>query len=54
MLAQFLQQPRLEHWEAALRVVRYLKGHPSRGILLHADSIYGSQDGMILIGLGAR
>ncbi|KAL6316699.1 hypothetical protein AAG906_019630 [Vitis piasezkii] len=30
--------PRIEHWEAALRVVRYLKGTPGQGILLRADS----------------
>ncbi|KAK2996505.1 hypothetical protein RJ639_024953 [Escallonia herrerae] len=34
VLSQFMQQPREEHWEAALRVVRYLKGNPGQGILL--------------------
>ncbi|KAH7541938.1 hypothetical protein FEM48_Zijuj02G0020400 [Ziziphus jujuba var. spinosa] len=38
ILSQFMQEPRIEHWEAALRVVRYLKGTPSQGILLRADS----------------
>ena len=38
ILSQFMQAPRLEHWEAALRVVRYLKGAPGQGILLRADS----------------
>ncbi|XP_057521602.1 uncharacterized mitochondrial protein AtMg00810-like [Amaranthus tricolor] len=38
ILSQFMQEPRLAHWEAALRVVRYLKGTPSQGILLRADS----------------
>ncbi|KAK2979325.1 hypothetical protein RJ640_013289 [Escallonia rubra] len=28
VLSQFMQQPREEHWKAALRVVRYLKGNP--------------------------
>lgn len=28
ILAQFMQCPREEHWEAATRVVRYLKGNP--------------------------
>ena len=38
ILAQFMHQPREAHWEAALRVVRYLKGSPGQGILLRADS----------------
>ncbi|RVW26563.1 putative mitochondrial protein [Vitis vinifera] len=33
-----MQEPRIEHWEAALRVVRYLKGTPGQGVLLRADS----------------
>ncbi|GAA0186207.1 transmembrane signal receptor [Lithospermum erythrorhizon] len=37
ILAQFMQQPRQEHWEAALRVVRYIKGCPGQGILLRSD-----------------
>lgn len=37
ILSQFMQEPRTEHWEAALRVVRYLKGTPGQGILLSAD-----------------
>ena len=38
ILSQFMHQPRAEHWEAALRVVRYLKGTPGQGILLRSDS----------------
>ncbi|XP_048497665.1 uncharacterized mitochondrial protein AtMg00810-like [Beta vulgaris subsp. vulgaris] len=38
ILSQFLQAPRQEHLDAALRVVRYLKGTPGQGILLRADS----------------
>jgi len=34
VLSQFMQQPRTEHWEAALRVVRYLKSNPGQGVLL--------------------
>ncbi|GJW64399.1 retrovirus-related pol polyprotein from transposon TNT 1-94 [Tanacetum coccineum] len=34
MLAQFMQSPLQEHWDATLRVVRYLKGSPGQGILL--------------------
>ena len=38
ILAQFMQQPKKAHWEAALRVVRYLKGNLGQGILLRANS----------------
>nr|CAN82171.1 hypothetical protein VITISV_040546 [Vitis vinifera] len=38
ILSQFMQEPRIEHWEVALRVVHYLKGTPGQGILLRADS----------------
>ena len=36
ILSQFMQEPRVEHWDAAIRVVRYLKGTPGQGILLRA------------------
>ncbi|XP_074315635.1 uncharacterized protein LOC141651839 [Silene latifolia] len=38
VLSQFLQQPREAHMEAALRVVRYLKGSPEQGVLLRSAS----------------
>ncbi|KAI3945735.1 hypothetical protein MKW98_023009 [Papaver atlanticum] len=38
ILSQFMQQPRVKHWEAALRVVRYLKKNPGQRILLRFDS----------------
>ncbi|CAH9074495.1 unnamed protein product [Cuscuta epithymum] len=38
IFSQFMQKPLAEHWSAALRVVRYLKGSPGQGILLRADS----------------
>lgn len=38
ILAQFLQKPRQHHWDAAIRLVRYLKGVPGRGILLSANN----------------
>lgn len=38
ILSQFMQEPRVDHWDATLRVVRYLKGTPGQGILLRADS----------------
>ena len=37
LLAQFMHSPHRDHWEAALRVVQYLKGSPGQGILLRAD-----------------
>lgn len=37
-LAQFMHCPKNAHWNAALRVLRYLKGHPGQGILLRRDS----------------
>ncbi|KAG7568082.1 Reverse transcriptase RNA-dependent DNA polymerase [Arabidopsis thaliana x Arabidopsis arenosa] len=33
-LAQFMQVPLIDHWEAAQRLVRYLKSSPGQGILL--------------------
>lgn len=36
-LAQFMKEPREDHWTAAIRVVRYLKGNPGQGIFLRAD-----------------
>lgn len=37
ILAQFMQQPREDHWEAALRIVRYLKSDLGQGILLRKE-----------------
>ncbi|XP_062075624.1 uncharacterized mitochondrial protein AtMg00810-like [Humulus lupulus] len=37
ILAQFMQHPRRNHWDAALRTVRYLKGFLGQGILLRTD-----------------
>lgn len=37
-LAQFMQAPTLNQWDAALRVVRYSKSCPGQGILLRSDS----------------
>ncbi|XP_070020206.1 uncharacterized mitochondrial protein AtMg00810-like [Nicotiana sylvestris] len=34
MLSQFMQHPKCSHLEATLRVVRYIKGCPRRGVLL--------------------
>ncbi|XP_021761150.1 uncharacterized protein LOC110725982 [Chenopodium quinoa] len=38
ILSQFMQCPKEEYWEAALRVVRYLKKCLGQGILLRSDS----------------
>ena len=37
ILSQFMKSPREEHWQAALRVVRFLKGTPGQGIILKSD-----------------
>lgn len=36
LLSQFMDKPKVSHWEAAQRVVCYLKGSPGQGILLRA------------------
>ena len=38
LVAQFMQKPKLAHWNAALRVLRYLKGNTCQGILLRAHT----------------
>lgn len=38
ILSQFMHNPKPAHWEAALRVVRYLKSSPGQGILLRANT----------------
>ena len=32
VVSQFMSAPRLPHWEAVLRIVKYLKAHPGRGL----------------------
>nr|XP_016451961.1 PREDICTED: uncharacterized mitochondrial protein AtMg00810-like [Nicotiana tabacum] len=38
ILSQFMQQPKLSHWNAALRLIRYIKGSSGQGILLKKGS----------------
>lgn len=38
LLSQFMAAPRESHWQAALRVVRYIKKSPAHGILLSAHN----------------
>ena len=33
VLSQFMKDPHLPHWEAVIRIVRYLKAHPGHGLL---------------------
>uniref|UniRef100_A0A3Q7FM67 Reverse transcriptase Ty1/copia-type domain-containing protein n=1 Tax=Solanum lycopersicum TaxID=4081 RepID=A0A3Q7FM67_SOLLC len=33
-LSQFMQQPKHSHWNAALRVIKYIKGSPGLGLLM--------------------
>ena len=34
VLSQFVQQPRIEHWDGLVHVLKYVKGCPGQGILL--------------------
>uniref|UniRef100_A0A1S4CL53 Uncharacterized mitochondrial protein AtMg00240-like n=1 Tax=Nicotiana tabacum TaxID=4097 RepID=A0A1S4CL53_TOBAC len=38
-LSQFMQSPKQSHMDAALRVVKYIKGPPGLGVLLHAKPV---------------
>lgn len=38
ILSQFMQAPKLEHWHAAIRVLRYIKSSPGQGIFLPKDN----------------
>lgn len=38
ILSQFMQAPKQEHWDAAMRVLRYLKSSPGQGIILPKDN----------------
>ena len=37
VLGQYMKDPRLPHWEAVIRIVRYLKSHPGCGLLYKAN-----------------
>ncbi|XP_061338558.1 uncharacterized mitochondrial protein AtMg00810-like [Gastrolobium bilobum] len=37
VLSQFMQQPKQAHYDAAMRVLRYLKRNPGQGILLKSE-----------------
>ncbi|KAI4365651.1 hypothetical protein MLD38_021617 [Melastoma candidum] len=39
VLAQFMQAPRQDHWDAAIRVLRYLKSCPGQGLLIEPQSL---------------
>ncbi|PKI39675.1 hypothetical protein CRG98_039932 [Punica granatum] len=39
ILAQFMQEPRQDHWDAAMRVIRYLKQSSDQGIFLRPTSL---------------
>nr|KYP42517.1 Copia protein [Cajanus cajan] len=38
ILSQFMQSPRQDHWDAAIRVLRYLKASPGQGLFLPKNS----------------
>ena len=37
-LSQFMHEPRKPHWDAAMRVLRYIKGTPGQGLLLPSSN----------------
>ncbi|XP_016561450.1 uncharacterized mitochondrial protein AtMg00810-like [Capsicum annuum] len=37
VLSQFMQRPKVSHWDAAIRLIRYIKGLPSLGVLMKRD-----------------
>ena len=41
VLSQFMKDPRLPHWEAVIRIVRYLKAHPGHSLLYKANGHLG-------------
>ncbi|GAA0145163.1 hypothetical protein LIER_05417 [Lithospermum erythrorhizon] len=47
VFSQFLHEPRQDHWVAALRVVKYLKGSPGQGILLRTNCDLNLTEGTI-------
>ena len=38
-LSQFMAHPTQSHFQAAIRVLKYLKDCPGRGLLFHRDSL---------------
>ena len=38
VLSQFMHEPRKPHWEATLRVLRYIKGIPGQGLVLPSEN----------------
>ncbi|XP_019150301.1 PREDICTED: uncharacterized protein LOC109147108 [Ipomoea nil] len=53
ILAQFMHKPQVPHWEAALRVVRYLKANPGQGLFFGLIVIYVYMPIVMLTGLVA-
>ena len=50
VVSQFLEAPRVSHWEAVTRTIRYLKGQPSLGYCIDRMDILGSKVLLMQIG----
>ena len=38
VVSQFMQNPHLDHWNAVMRILRYVKKAPGQGLLYEGDN----------------
>ena len=50
VLGQYMKDPHLPHWEAVIRIMRYLKAHPGRDLLYIANGHLRVKAFLMLIG----
>ena len=50
VVSQFMHAPQAAHWEAALRIVRYLKGTPGHGVMFENHGHLEIHDSQTLTG----
>lgn len=42
VVSQFMQNPRLSHWNVVMRILKYLKGYPNKGLLYTKQKVGNS------------